>query len=214
MSRFLGKFCLLSEGGGMPQNLPPLFSGPYQLRVSNPAGLATPLLQGLVDCWRHSYERMAIRFNPQAPRRVNLQAVDKLGHPGVTLGADIRIDAGWIRDNPGDVDVMTHEQFHVIQNYGPGAEPGWAVEGLADYARWKYGFSNQQWSLPARRPEHRWTDSYRVTAAFFRWLEAHRHASFPEELNQALRARTYGDSFWHLHFGKPIAQLWTDYTNS
>lgn len=197
----------------MPQNLPiSLASGPYQLQVNNPAGLEPDLLQGLVKCWQHSYQKMARRFNRQAPALVTLQVVENLGHPGQTLGAEIRIDAGWIRNNPLDLDVMTHEQFHVVQNYAPGAQPGWAVEGLADYARWRYGLSNQQWSLPPLRPEHRWTDSYRVTAAFFRWLEEHRRPAFPEELDLALRQRGYAAQFWGAHFGKSVEKLWAEYS--
>ena len=98
---------------------------PYQLRVENPACLEGGLLQGLVDCWRFSYERMAARFNPEAPRRVWLRVVEGMANPGEALGAEIRISASWIRKHPYDLDVMTHEQFHVVQNYGPGAGPGW-----------------------------------------------------------------------------------------
>ncbi|MBS2039822.1 hypothetical protein JST97_32860 [bacterium] len=188
-----------------------LASGAFQLRVENPAGLEPRLLQGLVNCWKHSYERMAGRFNAAAPRKVWLRVLAGMAHPGETLGAEIRISADWIRKHPYDLDVMTHEQFHVVQNYGPGAEPGWAVEGLADYARWKYGLSNLEWSLPALRPEHHWTDSYRVTAAFFGWLEERRLKEFPEQLDQALRRRAYDRTFWNLTLGSSLEKLWGEY---
>ena len=160
-----------------------LASGPYQLRVKNPARLAAPVLRGLTNCWQHSYQAMANRFNPAAPALVTLQVVEQLGHPGETFEATIRIDAGWLRNHPNDHDVMTHEQFHVVQNYGPGAV--------------------------ARLGMDRFLSS---KAAFFRWLEEHRRRTFPEELDAALRQRSYNAHFWQTHFGKPVEHLWSEYS--
>ena len=185
---------------------------PFRLSVSNPAGLEAQLLQRLVDCFDHSYRKMAVRFNPQAPVQVRLEVGD-LANPGETTGSLIRISAAWMRSNPHDIDVMTHEQFHVVQDYGVGAQPGWAIEGLADYARWKYGLSNAGWALPAFRPEHHWTQGYGVTAAFFRWLEEQRRAGFPEELDRSLRSRGYGAAFWTSRFGSTLEQLWRDFAH-
>lgn len=184
---------------------------PFRLRISNPARLESHLLKGLLDCWTHSYQRMAARFNPQAPAQVDLEVVAGMSNPGETNGSRVRISAAWIRSHPGDIDVMTHEQFHVVQNYGPGAQPGWAVEGLADYARWKYGLSNAGWALPEFRADHHWTQGYGVTAAFFRWLEEQRRPGFPEELDEVLRLRGYSAAFWTSRFELSLAQLWREF---
>jgi len=53
---------------------------------------------------------------------------------------------------------------------------------------------------------------YRVTAAFFRWLEEHRRPGFPEELDLALRQRGYAVEFWRTHFGKSVERLWAEYS--
>jgi len=58
--------------------------------------------------------------------------------------------------------------MHIVQDYGQSTGPGWLTEGIADYARYKFGVNNPaaKWALPAYKSTQKYTDAYRVTARF------------------------------------------------
>jgi hypothetical protein len=105
--------------------------------------------------------------------------------------------------------------MHVVQNY-PGYEPGWLVEGIADYARWKYGRNNRAgnwWLLKFDRGQ-RYTDSYRVTARFLAWCEQC-YPNVVNELDSALRKNIYGTRLWtQITNGKTVEELWNEYSKN
>ena len=94
-----------------------------------------------------------------------------------------------------------------------GSNPGWAVEGMADYARYKYGMFNAQegWSMPAYSSSQKYTDAYRVTARFFVWLELHVRATIVDELDDVMKSGTYTANFWVNQTGSTVDQLWAEY---
>ncbi|UJR13660.1 hypothetical protein I4U23_000672 [Adineta vaga] len=61
------------------------------------------------------------------------QMYDRFNRNGCTRDVVITIDPGY--------NGVTHECMHVVQRY-PRGDPGWLIEGIADYARWKYGRNN------------------------------------------------------------------------
>lgn len=138
---------------------------------------------------------------------------DPGGWIGGTQGRQIHLRLGYLLEHPWDIDVLTHELFHVVQDYGQAQYPVWAMEGLADYARHHYGLYNRQagWSLPTLHPQQHYTDSYRVTARFFVWLQEQHGAGHLESLDRLLRTGDYADGWWLTRFQKTLEQLWSDY---
>jgi hypothetical protein len=186
----------------------------YTLVVTNldPA-VPQSTLGSMIDCFFAVYPPMAARFNPGARRSVSLTIDPNRSGVAATAGGVITVASAWMKAHPTDVDLVTHEAFHVVQAYPSGGRPSWAVEGLADYARDRYGVGNALagWSLPSYSPTQNYTDSYRVTARFFKWMEARVHPRILDELDSALRSAPYTETFWVRQSGKTIDQLWSDY---
>ncbi|CAF4572814.1 unnamed protein product [Rotaria sp. Silwood2] len=140
---------------------------------------------------------MCDRFSPNSCQRSVQSTIDP-GYSGVayTSGRIIVISAKWLRDNPQDTVVITHECMHVVQSY-PRYDPSWLVEGIADYARWKYGINNPAvgWWLPNFDSSQHYTDSYRVTARFLAWCEKF-YPKIVNQLNAVMRNNLYSANFW------------------
>ena len=67
---------------------------------------------------------------------------DPPGHQQETMrawpppgGGRITGSVKYYKDHPDDLGSMIHETVHIIQNYRSRRNPGWLVEGLADYIR-------------------------------------------------------------------------------
>jgi len=103
----------------------------------------------------------------------------------------------WMDKHPEDIDVVTHEVMHIVQNYGHSVGPGWLTEGIADYARFKFGVDNAgaKWALPALKPEHHYKNSYRITAGFFNWIEQHVKKGTIKAVDKSLRDHSYTREF-------------------
>ena len=158
---------------------------------------------------------MCNRFNQNGCNRV-VSLVINPNYNGVayTSGTTITASAAWFRNQPADTDVLTHECMHVVQAY-PQYNPSWLVEGIADYARWKYGRNNAAagWSLPNYASGQSYTNSYRVTARFLVWCEK-RYSTIVNQLNSALKANTYQANTWVQITGRTVDQLWSSYSSS
>jgi hypothetical protein len=159
---------------------------------------------------------MCDRFNKKACTKDVRITIDP-GYDGVAYTSDdvIVISATWLRNNPQDTDVVTHEGMHVVQHY-PRGDPGWLIEGIADYARWRYGINNPagNWQLPDFDPNQHYTNAYRVTARFLAWSEK-RYANIVDQLDAALRSNTYSANSWNQFAGgKSVDQLWAEYANN
>ena len=87
--------------------------------------------------------------------------------------------------------AVVHELVHVVQRYGRvrggNPNPGWLVEGVADYIRW---FQYEPESLRPRPDPARakYTDSYRTTAAFLNYVVQTHDRDVVQKLNAAMRA--------------------------
>lgn len=195
-------------------------SGKYQVVVDKKdASVPDTLVDALLDIYFRVYERMALRFDRASPLRTRM-TLDP-GYDGVAFvsGTSMTISSKYIKQNSRDLDVVTHEAFHLVQSYRDYSKPGcpaWAAEGFADYARYRYGVKNAEagWALPDVTPAHKPTDSYRVTGRFFVWLENRVRASIMADLHGVLERSKYTDSFWKNETGKSLDQLWADYRQS
>jgi hypothetical protein len=72
------------------------------------------------------------RFQP--PRRVRM-TIKKMNGVAYTSGARITGSAAFFKQHPDDFGAMIHETVHVVQGYRLPGNPGWLVEGIADYIR-------------------------------------------------------------------------------
>ena len=111
------------------------------------------------------------------------------------------------------IDIIAHEGFHLIQAYSWGEVPGWAVEGLADYARYVYGTRNPDscWTMQRYEPGQHYTDGYGVTARFLLWIDTSVAPGITLRLDDTLRAGAYADTFWSDETGDSIDTLWDRY---
>lgn len=163
-----------------------------------------------------AYPQMIERFNPNPYRDVVVIFTKHLLVPGGSGAFAIALSSRWLKQNPNDLDVFTHELFHIVQAYpGWSNEQQWIVEGLADYARYKYGRYDQiigTWRLGSYSPQDHYTNGYIPTARFFLWLEQRKFSLV--NLNSALRSRIYSPVFWQNETKKDIEELWEEYVQS
>jgi hypothetical protein len=162
------------------------------------------------------YPKEAERFNRQTAKKVTF--IMDPGYKGVaaTSGAVTRFDPRWFKKHPKDIDVVTHEVMHIIQDYHSGHAPGWLTEGIADYARYTYGMNNKaaDWTLPDYNPRQNYKDAYRVTARFLVWLQKNVSKNIVDKLNAILHSGTYTQDTWKKLTGKSVDELWKMYAKS
>jgi hypothetical protein len=141
--------------------------------------------------------------------------------PGVAhaMGTEIHCGAPWFSQNlDGEAaGAVVHEMVHIVQQYGRtrGARrnPGWMVEGLADYIRWHLyeAAENRRQPNPDRA---NYTDSYQTTAAFLAYVVGAHDAKLIEKFNAAMRDGKYDEKLWEDLTGKSVDQLWAEYVRT
>ncbi|RZL97051.1 MAG: secretory protein [Pedobacter sp.] len=174
------------------------------------------LKKRMVKTFFKVYPVLIKEYNDTATRKVNF--VIDTGYKGVaaTARGKIMYSPVYFKQNPGDIDVVTHEVMHVIQSYGRRSGPGWLTEGIADFVRYKFGVDNAGagWSLPEYKSTHKYTDSYRITARFLAWLENHGNKGLVKKLDANLRGRTFTSAIWQIETGKNLDELWKAYSEN
>lgn len=110
--------------------------------------------------------------------------------------------------------MRQHELFQ-LPSFPDSNGPGWLIEGIADYARWQFGVANNEsnWSLPPYKPGQKYTDAYRVTAAFLKFVEG-KYRGTVKGLFDDQHAFKYTDGSWKRLTGKTVDQLWDDYSKT
>jgi hypothetical protein len=110
--------------------------------------------------------------------------------------------------------AVVHEMVHIVQQYrrarGPNRNPGWMVEGVADYIRW-FLYEPQELRPRVDPARHKYTDSYRITGAFLNYLVNHKDPKLVEKFNAAMREGRYSEDLWKELTGKTVDDLWADY---
>lgn len=178
----------------------------------------------MADAFFVVYPKLMAKLNPNASKTVNFYIREKTDVGGRMVPAyahfhnqSIYFNSGWMSSRKGnDIDVVTHELTHVIQSYPykKGAKrPDWITEGLADYARFRFGVDNEGsgWAVPEYNEKQKYTDAYRVTGRFFAWLEENTKPDILTKLDDKMRKGEYSDDFWKENTGKTIDELWADY---
>lgn len=141
--------------------------------------------------------------------------------PGVAhaTGAEIHCAAPWFSQNlDGEAaGAVVHEMVHIVQQYGrtrgERRNPGWMVEGLADYIRWHLYEPAEKRRTP--NPDRaNYTDSYQTTAAFLAYVVAAHDVKLIEKFNAAMRNGKFDDKLWEESTGKSVDELWAEYVRT
>jgi len=182
--------------------------------INQDSALAPVTKQRMTDAFFTVYPQQAKRFNKQTRRRVVFFVNPAYQGVAATDHGVVDYSPKWLREHPEDIDVVTHEVMHIVQAYPNGSAPGWLTEGIADYARYRYGINNQagNWKLPDYKAGQSYTNSYRIMARFLVWLEQHGHPKIVDKLDAAARTRTYTPAIWQQQTGKTLDELWAAYT--
>jgi hypothetical protein len=163
---------------------------------------------------------VAMLPSPDFKPATNISVVIKPGR-GVaeTGGRRISANATWLKGeiNRQATGSLIHEEVHVIQAYGgarrnnPNAtrNPGWLVEGIADYIRF-YRFEPEMHGADIREraiANAHYDGSYRVTANFLNWTSEKYDKDLVVKLNAAMREGNYSKEIWKTSTGKTLEEL-------
>ena len=170
-----------------------------------------PIVGRLVQLYYESYPKLVARFEHRdrpAPRKIQLKFERGMKVPAHCAGDVVTVSIDWLRRNPSDLGLLTHELTHAVQRY-PSPNPGWFTEGLADYARALYGPKEQPgWSLPTKLTEKQsYTNGYTTSARFLTWLEA-KHPGTVDKLHRRMQERAMTLEDFKTFTGKTVDELW------
>ncbi|PRD49098.1 basic secretory protein-like protein [Sphingobacterium haloxyli] len=174
------------------------------------------LKERLIDVHFVNYPKLAKKYNRYTRKEITFVIDPDYEGIAATAGGIVRFNPAWFVKNPHDIDIVTHEVMHIVQDYPGGSGPGWLVEGIADYVRYKYGVDNgaANWRLPDFKEEHHYTNSYRIAARFLDWAESTQKRGLIKKLDTALRDKKYTANIWMENTGKTLDQLWNMYSTS
>jgi hypothetical protein len=166
----------------------------------------------MIDAFFTVYPEEARRFNSQTLKKVTFFFDPTYSGVAETGNGVARFNPRWLKEHPEDIDVVTHEVMHIVQDYRHEG-PGWLTEGIADYVRYVYGVNNKKgmWVLPDYRPGQNYTNAYRVTARFLLWVEKHKNSRLVDKMDAAMRNGTYRPELWVELTGSTVDDLWKEY---
>lgn len=182
--------------------------------TNNDVSFDPALKKKMIETFFKVYPKLAKDFNKNTDKEVTFSIDTAYKGVAATGGGKIVYNPDWFKKKPGDIDVVTHEVMHVVQNYGNGSGPGWLTEGIADYVRYKYGVDNPgaNWTLTPFKPEQSYKNAYRITARFLNWLELNGNKGIVLKLDSAMRNHTYKNNLWKDLTGKTVDELWSAYS--
>jgi len=129
-----------------------------------------------------------------------------------TTGKAITINTAYLKGHTDDFGMVAHELVHVIQQYRGRGNPGWLVEGVADYVRY---FVIEPGAKNARfNPERsNYKGGYQPAAAMLNWIEQ-KHPGAVVTLNQAMRQGKYTPELFKEQAGGDPDDLWAQFKES
>jgi len=187
----------------------------YKLTFENQDANFSPELKNkLVETFYAVYPKLAKAYNKKTLKSVTFVIDTAYNGVAATDNGRVVFSSKYMTKHPHDIDVVTHEVMHIVQNYGSNnSGPGWLTEGIADYARYKFGVDNEgaKWALPAFKATQSYENSYRITARFLVWIEKTIKPGLVKDLDAQLRNHTFTDDSWKKETGKTLDELWTAY---
>jgi len=139
------------------------------------------------------------------PHMVTMALKNDYQGVAATGGDHIVGSVKFFKQHPDDVGAMVHETVHVVQNYRGRRNPGWLVEGVADYVRFFKFEPGNLGPIDAERAHY--DGSYRVSAAFLAYLVEKYDQDIVRKLNKLLRAGEYRDKTFEELTGKTLGVL-------
>lgn len=181
--------------------------------INQDKSFSPELKKKMITTFFKVYPALQKQFNEKAARSVTFVIDTTYKGVAATQAGRVSFSPVWFRQHPEDLDVVTHEIMHIVQDYGQTDAPWWITEGIADYVRYKYGVANAaaKWTLPNYKSGQKYDNGYRVTARFFVWLEKNGYPEIIKNLDQDMRDHTYQDGFWKGQTEKTLKELWADY---
>ena len=172
--------------------------------------------QRFVEMFFTQYPKLIKQYNSASTKNVTFFIDTKYNGVAEAGGGRVRFNPIWFNKNLEDLDAITHELMHLVQEYGYSNCPGWVTEGIADYVRAVHGINNIKggWKMPDVKPEHNFKNSYRITARFFIWITQHYSADFIIKLDDSIRQKKYTENTWKEMTGKTVEELWKEYTEN
>jgi hypothetical protein len=185
----------------------------YTLEVINEEALDSAEVHKMFNTFFTVYPILVKTYNKKALRHVTIIIDTNYTGVAATDSGRVTISSHWMQKHPEDLDVITHEVMHIVQDYGNSTGPGWLTEGIADYARYKFGVNNAaaKWSLPDYKSTQNYDNAYRVTARFLLWMEEKVKPGIVKKLDQKMRDHSFTDDTWKQLTGKTVDELWKDY---
>ena len=182
--------------------------------INKSPGFSPITRKRLIDVFFTVYPEEIKEYNKKSSRLVTFMIDPE--YKGVAATADdiVRFNPEWFVKHPEDIDVVTHEVMHIVQNYGNSDGPGWLTEGIADYARYEFGLNNlpANWMLPDYKAGQNYTNAYRITARFLAWGVKYKNKKLVKKLDEAMREHNYTPELWNKLTGKSVDDLWKAYT--
>ncbi len=173
-------------------------------------------LKPACEKWYPKIVGMLPSENYSAPKKFNIVFHRDMDGVANTAGTQVNCAGTWfLRNLNGEAaGAVIHELVHVVQQYGRARggnrNPGWMVEGVADYIRWFLyePEENRPRVNPARA---KYTDSYRTTAAFLNYVLTKHDAEIVKKFNTDMRQGKYDEASWKKYTGKTVDELWEEY---
>ncbi|MDR3459309.1 MAG: basic secretory protein-like protein [Verrucomicrobiae bacterium] len=143
--------------------------------------------------------------------QITLKPMDGVAY---TSGRNVVANSEWLKTELDGqaVGSLIHEAVHVVQHFD-GENPGWLVEGSADYIRWfKYEPQSHGADLVWLRKHGgklspKYNAGYRLTANFLNWVSEKYDQDIVSQMNAAMRENKYDAGLWKKYTGKTETAL-------
>jgi hypothetical protein len=171
-----------------------------------------PELRAWADNAARTCERWYGRINDQLKsdgykpiHLIRMELKNGIDVPAMAGGSRITGSVKWFKDHPDDVGAMIHETVHIVQRYHSRNNPGWLVEGVADYIRF---FQYEPGNIGRINPKTaRYDGNYRVSARFLAYVSEKYDKDLVLKLNRAMREGSYSEDLFKQFTGKTVQEL-------
>jgi hypothetical protein len=142
-------------------------------------------------------------FRP--PHLIRMTLSSRYNGVAAAGGGRITGSVKYFKNHADDVGAMIHETTHIVQHYRGRGNPGWLVEGVADYVRF---FKYEPGKIgPINAERAHYNRSYRVTAAFLAYVTEKYDAQLVLKLNKLMREGQYKEDIFKELTGKTLPEL-------
>jgi Peptidase of plants and bacteria/F5/8 type C domain len=130
-----------------------------------------------------------------------------------TGGGRITGSVKYFKAHLDDIGAMVHETVHAVQLYRGRGNPGWLVEGIADYIRF-FKYEGGKIGIKLTPERAKYDGSYRITAAFLAFVVEKYDSQIVRKLNAIMREGKYKEDAWKEATGKTVDELGREWQKS